>query len=370
MTRGAPPVPPGEAGQPGEIELLRQDVEAYLLGHWERCFPSLGPRGGVSCPVARSHGFSVVLILEARSANGAVTVFAKARRGSRAGEFGGDDPDSQAGRLIRMEHEALSAADAFFAARGRELGVVRPVAFIARRNTIVIEAARGEDLGAMLRRHDSTLPVHLARCGRWLAQFHRDLHGGAHGRWTAAAFRQRLERRAKALAAAAVPARAYERALGRLGRAADALDGLTVQDTTLHGDFKARHIWATPERLEVIDFGNVHDGIGYDDVAAFLVELEVGSLGRVTGDDPRFDAYARVFLSAYDAPLDPRLLGLYRADWMLKKWARRRRRLSSGGGVLARVAGLVPPIGRAVDRLHLDPWFASHIDVHAREAAR
>jgi hypothetical protein len=360
---------PGHA-QAVLLDALQSDVEAHLLANWTTCFPELGARGQVRRVLARSHGFSVVMVFDAESAAGTTRVFAKARRGSRSGEFGSDDPDSPAGRLVRSEYDALSAANAFFSPRGHELGVVRPVAFLPHRNTIVIEAARGEDLGVVLRRRDAATGTHMGRCGRWLGLFHRDLHGREHHPWPAAAFRERLLKRCRALANAPVAETLFEGTVGRLERAAERVDGVPVLQTMLHGDFKARHIWAGPDRIEVLDFGNVHHGPCYDDVAAFLVELEVGSLGRLTGDDPRFDEYATAFLNAYGDGLDRRVLSLYQADWLLKKWTRRRRKLSAGGGVLARVANRVKPIGEAVGRFHVDPWFASHLARHAEAAAR
>jgi aminoglycoside phosphotransferase (APT) family kinase protein len=130
----------------------------------------------------------------------------------------------------------------------------------------------------------------------------------------------------------------------------------------LHGDYKLRHVWADRGSIQVFDFGNVHAGDCYADVASFLVELSVLRLGSPSFDSKKIDRYSEAVLSGYFTTERPPLLGFYTVEALLKKWMRRLRSWSRTAMVSrlqmgARRVGAAP----LVERLYLDRWFMARV---------
>ena len=352
---------PGVAGDD-----LQQEILARIERRSATYFPSLA---GVRAPevVCRrrsdSHGFSVLLEYDVIFA-GIETkhIFAKVRRDSRFGPYRREDV-TRAPALLQREFEELSKADRYFRGRADGLGVVRPLDYWDELNTVLIEKASGCDLEILARSDEAASLRAFTRCGQWLRAFHQDVHEPQTRVWDPEACRQRLVARRDKLAALGVPATGLDRLLRRAIDAARVSPQREVPCSVLHGDYKLRHIWATPDGIQVFDFGNVHAGDCYADIALFLVELSVLRLGNPWFQSRKAGRYAEAFLGGYFPAEPPPLVGLYVVEALLKKWRRRLRRWSKATmaatlQTCARRMGAAP----VVDRWYVDRWFAARIE--------
>jgi hypothetical protein len=131
----------------------------------------------------------------------------------------------------------------------------------------------------------------------------------------------------------------------------------------IHGDCKLRHVWATEDSIQVLDFGNTKTGDSWIDPAALVVELCLYSLWSRRLDSSGKADDIRTLLRAYFDGPPPLAFSLYVVDCLLKKWHRRLRRWGPGRGI----SGLQRSLQRAglahrVDRLYVDRWFTSQIE--------
>jgi hypothetical protein len=383
---GAPaPAPPDAAGEPrgraadggrssppaggradAADEALAREIAARIGKRWSTYFPAnpAAPAPDVVCCRSRPHGFSVLFEFEVRPADGgAKRVIAKVRRDSRNGAYRRQDVTAAAPRLLQLEYDELSKSYAHFRALDAGLEVVRPFDHLEDLNTIVMEKASGCELGLLNRFDDRALLAAFERCGRWLRAYHREVHEASTRPWTPGEVDARLVTRRHRLLKEGVPAGHLDAVLDRVRRAASACPEQPVPCSMLHGDYKLRHIWARPDAIQIFDFGNVHTGDCYVDVASFLVELTAWRLGAPWFDAKKIARYSEAFLGEYfgngpDAPL----LQIYVAEGLLKKWGRRLRSWSRTG-MVARAQTCARSLGAAslVDRFYLDRWFAARI---------
>ena len=288
-------------------------------------------------------------------------VLAKVRRDSRFGPYHRQDV-TRAPELLRLEFDELSKAYRYFQALNDGLRVVRPLDYLEELNTVLIERASGCDLGLLDRFDDASLLAAFTRCGRWLRAFHQNIHE-AHTRvWTVGEFEAQLMKRRQKLLSQGVPAARLDPLLRGVVRAAHACRERTVPCSMLHGDYKLRHVWASPGSIQVLDFGNVHTGDCYVDVASFLVELSVLRLGSPWFDSKRVSRYAGAFLSGYFSTEPSPLLGFYLVEALLKKWMRRLRSWSRTAAA-ARLQACARGVGAAslVERFYIDRWFEARV---------
>ena len=169
-------------------------------------------------------------------------------------------------------------------------------------------------------------------------------------------------KRRETLLALGVSAGQLDPLLGHVLQVARTCRQREVPCSLLHGDYKLRHIWASHEFIQVFDFGNVHPGPCYVDVAAFLVELSVLKLGHPWFESRRVHGYTETFLRGYFSMQPPQLLGLYVVEALLKKWVRRRRTWSRTS-VASTLHMCLRQVGAKalVERWYLDRWFATRI---------
>ena len=121
----------------------------------------------------------------------------------------------------------------------------------------------------------------------------------------------------------------------------------------------------------MFDFGNVHHGPAYVDVAAFLVELSVLKLGHPWFEADRVHRYTEAFLRAYFPMQPPPLLSFFVVEALLKKWMRRRRTWSRTS-TASTLHTCVRRLGAKslVERWYLDRWFVTRIREALEMAAR
>jgi Ser/Thr protein kinase RdoA (MazF antagonist) len=340
---------------------LEQKIRARIDACWPKYFPSLATRPApeIVCergPVER--GFSVMFEYELKFARPrSEHVFVKVRRDSKYGSFLPQDV-THAPELLRMEYDELSRAHRYFERRPGGLSVVRPLDYCEELNAVMIEKASGRDLGVLARTDEDATLAALRRCGQWLRGFHEKVHTSRPRVWTEGDFEARLHKRREKLLALGVPEKQLDPLLRDAVRLARACRQRETPWSLLHGDYKLRHIWAGPESIQVFDFGNVHTGPCYVDVAAFLVELSVLKLGHPWFDTERVRRYTETFLRNYFPMQPPQLLGLFVTEALLKKWMRRRRTWSRTA-----VASTLHTYARRmgakslVERWYLDRWF-------------
>lgn len=356
------------------VERYRLALLETIAHRWREFLPDLAdarpPRIRMPGP-AREHGYSIIqeytLHFDDRPAQRALV--AKVRRGARWASA--DDPASaeRAARLARAEFEALCAAYRAFDRLGGECHVVRPLAHVEALNAVLIEKARGSDLGDLVARGAPDLELHFRRCGRWLRHFHRDIHVPHEEPWDIERYDADLRERFALLRQLGVRVRELDELRDRILCRAREVRGIRVPISRLHGDFKLRHVWARREGIEVLDFGNVQEGACYRDVAAFLVEIAVLALGRIRSRREQ-TSFARAFLDGYLQGEGPSpVVRWYVIESLLKKWGRRLQRWSSAG-IPSIVQRGLERIGmkRAVDRLWLDRWFRREIEAELARA--
>jgi Ser/Thr protein kinase RdoA (MazF antagonist) len=175
-------------------------------------------------------------------------------------------------------------------------------------------------------------------------------------------FETRVTNRREKLLALGVPAGQLDPLLAEVMKAARSCRQRETPWSLLHGDYKLRHIWASPGSIQVFDFGNVHTGPCYVDVAAFLVELSALKLGHPWFEWQTVHHYTDTFLRAYFPMQPPQLLGLFVTEALLKKWMRRRRTWSRTR-VGSTLHACVKHIGAKslIERWYLDRWFIARV---------
>jgi hypothetical protein len=261
---------------------LEHQIRGRIEDCWPTYFPSLATRPApeIVCRRAAERGFSVTFEYELRFAqSSAEHVFVKVRRDSRNGAYLAHEV-TQAPELLRLEYEELSRAHRYFSGRAGGLRVVRPIDYCEDLNAVIIEKASGRDLGLAAHRDVAAAMVAMRQCGQWLRAFHERVHKTRPRTWTVGEFETRVTNRREKLLALGVPAGQLDPLLAEVMKAARSCRQRETPWSLLHGDYKLRHIWASPGSIQVFDFGNVHTGPCYVDVAAFLVELSALKLGH------------------------------------------------------------------------------------------
>jgi hypothetical protein len=351
------------------LNAIRSGIQRHLEQHWSRYYPARGegapPR--ISC-ISRGvgRGFSVTLkyALDFAGAAERQVVFVKLRRESRDGNYQLSEITERAFELARIEFEQLSRAHEYFNGHPDGLGVVRPLDYLAEYNAVLIERARGRDLGLILGGRRPASGAAVRRCGAWLREFHAGVQQSTWHPWESAGYEAAVLRRQQILESIGVPAQVLDRVCRPFLEHSRAQQGNSVPRAVLHGDYKARHVWATDDAIQVLDFGNVNKDDCYVDVAAFVVELAVMALWRPWIDARQIDDWTDTFLRAYFAGEPPSIVRLHIADALLKKWHRRLVSWSWGVQPVRMLHRALSAVGAAqyLERQYVDRWFAARLN--------
>jgi hypothetical protein len=358
----------GDTGEQKLLASLQGEIRRKIEKRWRNYFlgERQAPVAQMICTKTHVRSYSVLFEYDVNFASSLPTqqIFAKIRRND--GGFGDYDRQHLTEEAVcrcKTEFEQLTKAFAFFAARKDGLAVVRPLDYFADHNAIVFEKAFGHDVGRLIREQHSDLSDYLGRCGEWLRVFQNDLHQPQQRTWKGSKFDADLRKRMEALQKQGVPARDLEEITTLVRAAASSISTGNVPWSRLHGDYKPRHIWANPDSIQVIDFGNSHEGECFSDVAAFLVELEVLSLINPWFNEKRILAYSEAFLNGYfDGGSLPVVLRFYMVEALLKKWERRLVRWS-GNKFVGEIQRCLRWVGAAemFERLYLNRWFTARV---------
>ncbi|HEY7449674.1 MAG TPA: aminoglycoside phosphotransferase family protein [Vicinamibacterales bacterium] len=250
-----------------------------------------------------------------------IGLIAKIHRHARAS----DDPNVCVTAAIkdgRAEWRQLSKAYPYFAAHPDGLGIVRPIDYIELYHALVVQKASGRELAKIIGAGGRDVRAALARAGAWLSRFHRGLHALSRREWTPASYVVCLEERCARFLAVQTNRNLWEPLLDAVRARVKQLPPRAVPRSLIHGDFRLRHIWASTDGIEVLDFGNVHEGDCYVDVASLLVELMMIRLGRPFGSRQLVEGYIETFVEAYFQGNPPGILQYYVIDRLFKKWGR------------------------------------------------
>jgi aminoglycoside phosphotransferase (APT) family kinase protein len=147
-----------------------------------------------------------------------------------------------------------------------------------------------------------------------------------------------------------------------LDRAAQ-LSEREAETSILHGDFKLRHVWASSQGIQVLDFGNSSVGDCCYDIAALMTQIIAQPLWHARGDYSCIDSYCRALLDGYFENRNiPPTLQFYVVELLLRTWCRR---LNAWGRnrslTLLHRACRIGRVARFVDRWYIDRWFESQI---------
>jgi hypothetical protein len=347
----------------------QQAIGRVIESRWRQYYPAVGtgsvPDVAPSGP-ARVKRYSVLFEYTITFAppHPPVSIVAKIHRTSHGDRANQEAIVEDAGRRD-AEWAGLCRAYGHFAGRADGLGVVRPVDHLERYQAILVEKASGRDLGDIIKAGGPEGAAALERAGIWLAAFHRELHRETLREWTAHGYATALERRRSALLGLGVSPQVVDPLLDRVLATARWHSPAMVPCSVLHGDYKLKHIWATPGGIEVLDFGNTHEGDCYVDVAALLVESITWRLGRPWIGRRRLERHTRPFLHAYFGGDPPPVFWLYVVESLLKKWSRRLVRWSGGNSTPWAVA-VQQHVQRAramtvTSHVYLNRWFAGQI---------
>jgi colanic acid/amylovoran biosynthesis glycosyltransferase len=163
---------------------------------------------------------------------------------------------------------------------GVAYGVPRPLQLDQMHAAVVMERARGaslEDLILQLRRSAPerlTEPVRYA--GAWLRELQKATSGDASGDDRLALLLDDAIRDLELAAAADPPLRLQRPAIERKMHAiASAVASTPLRLAGAHGDYWPGNLFASENRIEVIDFEGYGEGLPLEDVAYFMIHLEL-----------------------------------------------------------------------------------------------
>jgi hypothetical protein len=222
-----------------------------------------------------------------------------------------------AGRRAGLVGEAVADA----VARLPALGATRPLAYLSPDRTLLTPAVAGAPLSR--RTAGGGAARRLRRAGELLAALHR---APPEERWALVARDLDDEVAATSRAcehiAALLPSVAAA-AAEVLQRAREVYARVPGGETTLvHGDFKLDHLWASRDRLTIIDFDSARVADPALDVGKLLADLSLW----LAGDANALQVARAAFIDGYGAPQRSDVVRRARAwesVWLVKAAARR-----------------------------------------------
>jgi glycosyltransferase involved in cell wall biosynthesis/O-antigen ligase len=173
--------------------------------------------------------------------------------------------------------------------------------------SLLMEPCRGTPLDALIRNsrfardgnRARTLITAVQGTGSWLRHF-QEATANAHRRDAAPALTQLVETAAAHLErcrGGALSPSAVEAVRSQLEGLKARLAPASLRVTSVHGDFWPGNVFAADDVVEVIDFEGMRDGLPYEDVAYFLVQLEQFFPGPVLR--AQFKPLGAAFLAGY-----------------------------------------------------------------------
>jgi glycosyltransferase involved in cell wall biosynthesis/aminoglycoside phosphotransferase (APT) family kinase protein len=167
-------------------------------------------------------------------------------------------------------------------AAGRGCRVPRPRALDEAAACLVMDACGGTPLDDLIRRARFTrdpadraaLRVALIRTGRWLRAFQHETVADENPARVLDALAARTAARLGANEGL-IPAYSSRRVRAQLDALRTRLAPASLRVTASHGDFSPGNVFADAEGVAVIDFEGCDAGLPYEDVADFLIQLEL-----------------------------------------------------------------------------------------------
>lgn len=228
------------------------------------------------------------------------------------------------GQHARNEFQALTCLSAAFAGGSPRLAVPRPIGLNPDHAALLMEKCAGEKLQHLMHFARFRPPArkklaHLFRgCGEWLAAFHTAT--GKPG--DAGPILQRVESEFRAdlevCRTVGLDAELADAAGRYFQRGRDAAFAAASAVVGRHCDFAPYNVLATKDRVTVIDFEGLQDGILFDDLCYFLAMVEATPsyhLGRAS-----IGRLCAAFIQGYEreTPLDRRALHFFMIAAMVK----------------------------------------------------
>lgn len=317
--------------------------------------------------------FSVIQIFHIYNADQVVeTIFAKAHRDPKQSSLEKSVLVDSAIEQGRAEFEFHRYSFERFRELSAEYSVVRPLDYVPDFNAILMEKADGVSLDHFIndisRIPEEDARKQLLRCGKWLSLLHNEFEKNEDKPFSAEAYLALLERNLSKLDDQLPGHKSLRRIREKMHRISVALNGQQEKQGRTHGDYKARHIFLSEAKITVIDFGNDLSAISpFMDVAAFLVEIESLGFATFRGHYKKWQPTIRAsFEEGYFQNASPGwALHVYMVYYWVKKWVRRRRKLSHSSGLRL----ILKPLERLhvlplIHKWYTDPWFISHINTH------
>ena len=342
---------------------LATELRSEILQRWRTYYEN---RASGDLPTLtftpRQCGFSAIFRCDLSFPDAQESLIIKIRRERRNGPFVRSELSDATMTLSRAEYDEHVRAYTFFADDADGLSVVRPLDFIESYNALVVNHAVGMDLSKLVRAGSPIVSGAMRRCGNWWRRFHHDLHD-SHGRaWSSEAIDTMVDQRVLRLRAIGAPADVVMALREEISTTARQVPPVPVPVSLVHGDCKLRHVWATTDGIQVLDFGNTKIGDSWLDPAALVVELSLYSLwSRHMDSGPKVPDIRTLVHSYFGGPPPP-AFSLYVVDCLLKKWHRRLRSWGAGPGMTRlrrslQTAGLDKPL----ERLYIDRWFTTQV---------
>jgi hypothetical protein len=344
---------------------LATELRSEILQRWRTYYEDRASGGvPILTLTPRQCGFSAIFRcdLSFPDANGRESLIIKIRRERRNGPFVRSELSDATMSLSRAEYKEHVRAHAFFAEDADGLSVVRPLDFIESFNALVVNHAVGMDLSKLVRAGSPIVPGAMRRCGAWWRQFHHDLHDSRGRAWNPETVDTAVDQRVLRLRGVGAPADVLMALREEICATARRVPSAQVPVSLVHGDCKLRHVWATAEGIQVLDFGNTKTGDSWMDPAALVVELSLYSLWSRRIDSGPQVPDIRTLVHSYFGGPPPPSFSLSVVDCFLKKWHRRLRSWGAGPGMTRlrrslQTAGLDKPL----ERLYIDRWFTTQI---------
>jgi Ser/Thr protein kinase RdoA (MazF antagonist) len=215
------------------------------------------------------------------------------------------------------EFRALTALRDAFAREPSNLRVPCPVGFMPEQAALLMEKCTGEKLGDKLRwarlrpGTRASLAGWFRDSGEWLATFHRvsarDGDSRAMFEKIETEFHADLQRCVRRGLSARLGSLARRRFEARKSASFDAVSGLVGR----HCDFAPYNMLVSGDRITVIDFEGLRDGIAYEDLCYFLCMLETTPAYHLSR--AAVASFRGEFLRGYErhTPLDDAALELF-----------------------------------------------------------
>lgn len=258
----------------------------------------------------------------------------------------------------------------YFSAQAEVYSVVRPLDYFSDLLTLIVEKAEGKDLGVLIKEtryalngyqtRKTRLGAYVQRCGKWLALMHRGFPVSDALLLEPDHFERQVNHYYKRFCKAGGETELADPLRQRILAVSRKFAGAEVAQAHLHGDFKLRHLFFTPERIIPIDFGNELSGAAYDDVARFLVELKLMEYGaRLPLHGELMPYLQEQFLLGYlGSSTWPPLLRLYYVVWLWAKWDRRLKKLTTNKRVRKALDWMhASGVQRLLNHTYVNSWF-------------